>query len=66
MPSKHRVTINVSEADYQMLNALAEKHRVAVAWLGRQAIIEFLERHQQENVQLPFSLPSSNERTGSD
>ena len=39
-----------------MLSALANKHRVSLAWLGRKAIIEFLERIEEEEKQLPLIL----------
>jgi hypothetical protein len=36
--------------------ALAEKHDVSMAWLGRQAILEFLNRYRGERLQLPLRL----------
>lgn len=56
MATKHRVTINIDEREFRQLTALSDKHRVSLAWLGRQAIIEFLERHEDEELQLPLSL----------
>ena len=53
-----RVTVNLEEPEYSVLSALSGKHRVSLAWLGRQAIIEFLERHEEEELQLPLTLSS--------
>ena len=57
MAAKFRVTVNLVEPEYRELSALSDKHRVSLAWLGRQAIIEFLKRHEEE-VQLPLTLSS--------
>ena len=46
MAAKNRVTINLEDREYAELSALSDKHRVSLAWLGRQAIIEFLERRE--------------------
>jgi len=60
--SKHRVTINMNDREYMQLLALSEKHRVSLAWLGRQAVIEFLDRYANEELQLPLGLPSERRR----
>ena len=54
MATKNRVTVNLADAEYKALAALSDKHRVSMAWLGRQAIIDFLERYEKEEPQLPF------------
>lgn len=64
MATKHRVTINIDDREFRQLAALSDKHRVSLAWLGRQAIIEFLECHEDEEFQLPLSLSSERRRTG--
>lgn len=56
MAVKHRVSVNLSADEYQELSWLAEKYRVSMAWLSRRAIGDFLERCQQETLQLPLSL----------
>lgn len=60
--ARHRITINLEVREITGLSALSEKHRVSLAWLGRQAIIEFLERHverhEKEGLQLPLDLSS--------
>ena len=55
--AKHRVTVNLEDREYQELSALSRKNRVSLAWLGRQAIIEFLDRYANEERQLPLNLP---------
>ena len=56
MASKYRVSVNLADNEYHELLALAEKHQVSMAWLGRQAIQEFLSRYRQEELQLPLTL----------
>jgi len=58
MASKHRITVNLSEAEYNDLSSLSESQRVSMAWLGREAISEFLERYRREELQLPLALVS--------
>ena len=64
MAAKHRVTVNLEDREYLELSALSDKHRVSLAWLGRQAIIELLERCEDEEVQLPLSLSSEPRTAG--
>ena len=61
MPSKHRVSLNLTPDEYREVAALAVKARVSKAWIGRQALIEFLDRHRDPNLQLPlgFARPIS-------
>lgn len=56
MASKNRITINLSASEQRELQALAERARVSVAWIGRQAVTEFLERHRNDELQLPLGL----------
>lgn len=58
MAVKHRVSVNLSAEEYQELSWLAEKYRVSMAWLSRQAIGDFLDRCRQETLQLPLGLAS--------
>jgi hypothetical protein len=62
MVAKHRVTINLADNEYNELTALSRKNRVSLAWLGRQAIIEFLDRYANEERQLPLNLPGQPRR----
>lgn len=58
MVAKPRISISLPEQEYRELSALAEKHRISLAWLGQQAVHEFLERHQDRELQLPLTMPS--------
>ena len=62
--AKNRVTINLEDREYAELSALSDRHRVSLAWLGRQAIIEFLERRESEDLQLPLNLSSERRPAG--
>ena len=56
MAANYRVTVNLEEAEYRELTAISQKHRVSLAWLGRKAMVEFLERFEQDESQLPLIL----------
>jgi hypothetical protein len=58
MPTtKHRVAVNLSDKEYAELSGLASAHDVSLAWLGRQAILEFMARYRGgEQLQLPLRL----------
>lgn len=62
--AKHRVTVNLADWEYRELSAFSDKHRVSLAWLGRQAIIEFLERYEKDELQLPLKLSSGRREAG--
>jgi hypothetical protein len=51
-----RVTVSVDERDYEQLVALADEHRVSLAWLVRYAVADFLERYRQDQLELPLEL----------
>lgn len=54
----NRISVGLSDKEHAELSALSEKHRVSLAWLGRQAIMEFLERYGKGESQIPLNLPS--------
>ena len=56
MPSKHRITVSLSPEEHRALASLSVTSRVSQAWIARQALVEFLERHQGNQLQLPFKL----------
>ncbi len=57
MPTtKHRLTVNLSDGEFGELAALAEQHKASVAWLGRMAITDFLERNRAAAIQLPLTF----------
>jgi len=56
MSQSHRISVSLSSAEYTELKALSEQHRVSLAWLGRQAIVEFMDRFRNKELQLPLGL----------
>lgn len=57
-----RVTVSVDDRDYEQLAALAEEHRVSLAWLVRYAVSDFLQRYREDQLQLPLELTAGRER----
>jgi hypothetical protein len=51
-----RITVSVDDRDYDQLTALAEQYRVSLAWLVRYAVGDMLDRHRQNQLQLPLDL----------
>ena len=56
MPAKTRFSVALDEQDYGELAAMAEKHRISMAWLVRQAVAEFLTRYRGQDLQIPLRL----------
>lgn len=56
MAATHRMTVNLEAVEYSQLSAMAEKYSVSLAWLGRRAIVEFLQRNEGDELQLPLNL----------
>lgn len=56
MAATHRMTVNLEAVEYGQLSALADKYSVSLAWLGRRAIVEFLQRNEGDELQLPLNL----------
>ena len=52
MSQNHRISVGLSNTEYAELRQPSEKYRVSVAWLGRQAIVEFLERCRSQDPQM--------------
>ena len=42
----HRVSVGLSDFEYQALRRMAEKHGASIALIGRHAIAEFLVRQE--------------------
>jgi predicted transcriptional regulator len=63
MPSKYRLTVNLAPHEYKLLAALSDASRLSRAWLIRQAVSEFLERHEDEQVQLPLGILQKSSRS---
>jgi len=56
MAATHRVTINLESEEFERLAALSTANRVSLAWLGRQAVIEFLANLGNGQLALPITL----------
>lgn len=52
----NRVSVGLSGTEYAELKGLSEKHHISLAWLGRRAIVEFLDNYRNEDLQLPLIL----------
>jgi predicted transcriptional regulator len=56
MPTiKQRISINLPDEEYAALSALAEKNNLSMAWIGRKAILDFLERYRDKQLPLTFA-----------
>lgn len=67
MPTtKHRIAINLDDSEFAELAGMSDKHDVSLAWLGRQAVLEFIARYRSEQLQLPLRLRDASRppRTG--
>lgn len=63
MPAKTRFSVALNDNEYAELALMAEKHRVSMAWLVRNAVAEFLDRYRDEDSQLPLRLvPTGSQR----
>ena len=62
MPSKYRISLNLSPEEYREVAALAVKARVSRAWICRQALIEFLDRHRARDLQFPLDIAAVPQR----
>lgn len=65
MAAKNRITINLDDAEYQALVALSQRFDVSLAWLGRRALSDLIEKYSQTEAQLPIPFPEER-RGGSD
>jgi hypothetical protein len=63
MPTtKRRIAVNLEDDEYAELCSLAEKNEVSLAWLGRRAVVQFLERCRDQQLMLPFKASSDSRR----
>ncbi|AMW35759.1 hypothetical protein HEQ62_10695 [Haematospirillum jordaniae] len=64
MTAKHRITINMTEAEYTALAALAERFQVSMAWLGRRALGEMVEKYKHAGqLTMPFDATPPKEKS---
>jgi hypothetical protein len=54
--SKNRLSVSLTDSELTELLSLKGRHHVSMAWLGRQAIVEFIAKYREEHVQLPLKL----------
>lgn len=54
--AKTRFSVALDNHEYDELAIMAERHRVSMAWLVRNAVGEFLSRYRHEDRQLPLLL----------
>ena len=54
MTTKERFTVNIDADHLERFQRMAERHDVSLAWLGRQAIVQFLANHEGPQSELPF------------
>jgi len=47
-----RITVSLPETEYKALFALAERFDVSLSWLTRRAIVDFLEKNNNEGQQI--------------
>lgn len=56
MTAKHRITVNLDDAEYEALQRIAAGTDRSLAWLGRRAICDFIEHGEREGIPLPGGL----------
>ena len=52
MAAKNRVTVNLEHEEYEALVDVATRADRSIAWVGRQAIVEFLTSQERNEVPL--------------
>ena len=52
MAAKNRVTVNLEDEEYEALVDVATRADRSIAWVGRQAIVEFLASQEKKEVPL--------------
>lgn len=57
--AKHRITVNLEDHEYEALQRIAEGSDRSLAWLGRRAICDLIERRDRETAPLFAILPES-------
>lgn len=56
MAAKYRLSVNLTLEEHLQVEALAESAGISKAWLGRRAVVEFLERWREGELQLPLDI----------
>jgi hypothetical protein len=62
MPTtKHRISISLLDDEYTELSDVAQQSRVSMAWLARQALVEFLARNRDKAMLSPVTVRTLSE-----
>jgi predicted transcriptional regulator len=56
MAAKHRITVNLDDAEYEALQRIAAGTDRSLAWLGRRAICDFIEQRERADAPLLAGL----------
>lgn len=59
MTAKNRITINLEDSEYVALQKIARRTDRSLAWLGRKAICELLEKTNGANENTPENRPDT-------
>ena len=59
--NKPRLTLNLDGEAYRELALLAESNSLSMAWIGRRAVVELLERYRDSQLQLPLKFTGRSE-----
>ena len=63
MAANNRITVNLNAEEYAALFALSERFQVSLAWLGRRAIADLIEKYTSNPDQLNMPFLDISERT---
>ena len=61
--AKNRITVNMTDKEYAALADLAERCQVSMAWLGRRALAELVEKYRDKPGQMPLPFPPEEAKT---
>lgn len=64
MAVKNRVTVNLEDEEYEALVDVATRADRSIAWVGRQAIVEFLASRERKEVPLLATAGTSSSSIG--
>ncbi len=58
MAAKKRVTVNLSDDEHSIMSEISDKFHLSLAWLGRRAIADLIEKYNAGPEQFPNLLLS--------
>ena len=56
MAAKNRVTVNLSDDEHSAMSEISEKFDLSLAWLGRRAIADLIEKYTANPDRFPALL----------